>query len=68
MNEMQRSFGWAIWLAASLILSGCASRPPVPCPPVQILKPDLTGFPAAKPEGYFTLSLQGWISEVSDSL
>ena len=66
MSEMLRSQGLLLWLSASLMLSGCASQPPVPCPPVEVVKPDLTGFPAARPEGYFTLTLTDWISEVSD--
>jgi hypothetical protein len=65
MNEMQRSFGWAIWLAASLILSGCASPSPVPCPPVQTVYPELPKV-EIPPEGYFIRELQKWILEVSD--
>ena len=68
MNATLNLSGWRMLLLAFLIalLSGCQSAPTVPCPPAQIVKPDLTGFPQALPEGYFEAMLRGWISEVSD--
>lgn len=55
MNETSRSSGWRMLLLACLIalLSACQSAPTVPCPPVEVVKPDLTGFPLPKPEGTF---------------